>query len=107
MFVFIQVYGKIVTASAIEKLRPNSLSLWGSSSESSNAKLMDDAGIHVFVAMMLSQKSRNCCCFCKSSVGWFSGSDVRTKSFFSPPLYGLLLVLLYMGPPYYAVWCGD
>ena len=30
---------------------------------------------------------------CRIPVGWFSGSDVRTKSFFSPPSYGLILVL--------------
>ena len=40
-------------------------------------------------------------------VGWFSGSDVRTKSFFSPPSYGLILVLLYLVPSYLVVWCGD
>ena len=37
----------------------------------------------------------------------FLGSDVRTKSFFSPPSYSLLLVRVYMGPSYHVVWCGD
>ena len=44
---------------------------------------------------------------CRIPVGWFSDSDVRTKSFFSPPSYGLILVLLYLVPSYLVVWCGD
>ena len=44
---------------------------------------------------------------CRIPVGWFPGSDVRTKSFFSPPSYGLILVLLYLVPSYLLVWCGD
>ena len=40
---------------------------------------------------------------CRIPVGWFSGSDVRTKSFLRPPSYGLILVLLYLVPSYLVV----
>ena len=53
--------------------------------------------------VILSTTSKNNTC--RIPVGWFSGSGVRIKSFFSPPSYGLILVLLYLDPSYLVVWC--